>query len=34
MANLQENTILYRAALQFMNKKLGAMKYAVSEGGR
>lgn len=33
MATLQENTILYRAALQLMNKKLGAMKYAVSEGG-
>ena len=33
MASLQENTIHYRAALQLMNKKLGAMKYAVSEGG-
>lgn len=34
MANLQENTILYKAALQLMNKKLGAMKYAITEGGR
>jgi flagellar basal-body rod protein FlgB len=33
MANLQENTILYKAALQLMNKKMGALKYAVSEGG-
>lgn len=33
MAALQENTILYKAALQLMNKKLGAMKYAVTEGG-
>jgi flagellar basal-body rod protein FlgB len=34
MAALQENTILYKAALQLMNKKLGAMKYAVTEGSR
>ena len=34
MATLSENTILYRAALQLINKKLGAMKYAASEGGR
>ncbi len=33
MAALQENTILYKAALQLMNKKIGAMKYAISEGG-
>ena len=34
MANLQENTILYKAAVQLMNKKLAAMRYAVTEGGR
>lgn len=34
MATLQENSILYKAALQLINKKLGAMKYAVTEGGR
>ncbi len=34
MANLSENTILYRAALQLINKKLGAMKYAATEGTR
>ncbi len=34
MANLQENSILYKAALQLMNKKLGALRYAVTDGGR
>ncbi len=34
MATLQENSILYKAALQLMNKKLAAMRYAVTEGGR
>ena len=34
MATLQENSILYKAALQLMNKKLGAMRYAVTDGGR
>ena len=34
MATLSENTILYRAALQLINKKLGAMKYAATEGMR
>lgn len=33
MSSLQENTILYKTALQLMNKKLGALKYAVTEGG-
>ena len=33
MAALQENTIMYKAAMQLMNKKLGAIKYAISEGG-
>lgn len=34
MAALSENTILYKAALQLINKKLGALKYAASDGGR
>lgn len=33
MANLQENSIMYKAALQLMNKKIGSLKYAISEGG-
>lgn len=32
MANMQENTILYKAALQMINKKLGALKYAAGDG--
>lgn len=34
MAALQENSILYKAALQLINKKLGAIRYAATEGGR
>lgn len=34
MSVLAENTILYKAALELINKKLGALKYAVTEGGR
>ena len=34
MAELAENTILYRAAVQLINKKLAGMAYAVTEGGR
>ena len=34
MASLNENTILYRAALQLINKKLGALRYAATEGSR
>ncbi len=34
MATLQENSILYKAALQLINKKLGALKYAATDGGR
>lgn len=34
MENLSENTILYKATLQLINKKLGALKYAITEGGR
>ncbi len=34
MAALAENTVLYKAAVQLINKKLASMKYAVTEGGR
>ena len=34
MSNLQENTILYKAAMQLMNKKLASMRYAITEGGK
>ena len=34
MATLSENSIMYKAALQLIKKKLGAMKYAVTEGTR
>jgi flagellar basal-body rod protein FlgB len=34
IATLQENSILYKAALQLINKKLGAIRYAATEGGR
>lgn len=33
MSELAENTILYKAALQLINKKLAGLAYAVSEGG-
>lgn len=33
MAALSENTILYKAAIQLINKKLGSLKYAITEGG-
>jgi flagellar basal-body rod protein FlgB len=32
MAALQENSILYKAALQLINKKLGTLAYAATEG--
>lgn len=32
MAALSENTVLYKAAIQLMNKKLAALRYAVTEG--
>jgi flagellar basal-body rod protein FlgB len=32
MSNLTENTIMYRAALQLINKKMAALRYAVTEG--
>ena len=34
MATLAENSILYKAALQLLNKKMGLMRYAVTEGAR
>jgi flagellar basal-body rod protein FlgB len=34
LSTLSENSILYKAALQLINKKLGALRYAVTEGGR
>lgn len=34
MATLTENSLVYKAALELMRKKMGALKYAVSEGGR
>jgi len=34
MAALNENTILYNAATKLINKKLAALKYAATEGGR
>lgn len=32
MSALSENAIMYKAALQLINKKMAALKYAVSEG--
>jgi flagellar basal-body rod protein FlgB len=32
MAALAENTMMYRAAVQLINKKLGSLKYAITEG--
>ncbi len=32
MASLSENAIMYKAALQLINKKLAALKYAASDG--
>lgn len=34
MVTLAENSILYKAALQLINKKMAALKYAVTEGNR
>lgn len=34
MATMQENSILYKAALQLINKKLGALRYAATDGSR
>ncbi len=34
MTALTENNILYKSALQLINKKMAALKYAATEGGR
>ena len=34
MATLAENTILYKAAIQLINKKLATLRYAATEGSR
>ncbi|MCB0411965.1 MAG: flagellar basal body rod protein FlgB [Bdellovibrionales bacterium] len=34
MAELSENSIVYKAALQLINKKLASLRYAVTEGAR
>lgn len=34
MTSLAENSIMYKAAIQLINKKMAALKYAVNEGGR
>lgn len=33
MTEMVENNVMYRAATQLINKKLAALKYAVSDGG-
>jgi flagellar basal-body rod protein FlgB len=34
MAAMTENNIMYRAVTQMINKKLAALKYAATDGGR
>lgn len=34
MSNLSDNNLLYKSALQLINKKMAALKYAATEGGR
>lgn len=34
IADLNANSIMHKAAIQLINKKLAALKYAVSDGGR
>ncbi len=34
MSTLAENSLLYKAAIQLINKKLAALKYAAGEGNR
>jgi flagellar basal-body rod protein FlgB len=34
MSKQVQNSIMYNAATQLINKKLAALKYAASEGGR
>jgi flagellar basal-body rod protein FlgB len=33
MANLAENQILYNSSIEMMRKKLGMLRYAITEGG-
>jgi flagellar basal-body rod protein FlgB len=34
MATLAENSFMYKAAIQLINKKMAALKYAATDGGR
>ena len=34
MSSLAENSIMYKAAVQLINKKLAALRYAATDGGR
>jgi flagellar basal-body rod protein FlgB len=34
MSSLAENSIMYKAAIQLINKKMAALKYAATDGGR
>jgi flagellar basal-body rod protein FlgB len=34
MSTLAENSILYKAAVQLINRKLAMLKYGITEGGR
>ena len=34
MATLAENSIMYKAAIQLINKKMASLKYAATDGGR
>jgi flagellar basal-body rod protein FlgB len=34
MTSLAENSIMYKAAIQLINKKMAALKYAASDGGK
>lgn len=34
MSSLAENSIMYKAAVQLINKKMAALRYAATDGGR
>jgi flagellar basal-body rod protein FlgB len=34
MATLTENSLIYKAAIELMRKKMASLKYAVTEGGK
>ena len=34
MTSLAENSIMYKAAIQLINKKMASLKYAASDGGK